>query len=424
MRRQVNWLVLAVTSLVVVAFVLPLGLLVQRQAQDRAQVGAEQRAQSVAAALAVAVSSSDGMLSPGVAESALVAEAIVILPDGTSTGDGPVFPALVSTVMTGRSASETSPSGDWAIGLPVATSAGMVAVVAVAKADEMTAGVWRATGLLAGLAFVLIAGSVLLADRLGRSLVHPVTEVASVANRLAEGNLAARASVDGPPEIRSVALALNGLATRLGDIIDGEREALADLSHRLRTPLTALRLQAERADTEQGRNGLIEHVERTEDAVDQLIQEVRDRGPSGRGAGPVDLVEVVRQRLAFWAVLAEDQGRDVVSSLPVGPVMLDTPPSEAAATLDALVGNVFAHTPPGTAFSVSVRLDGTTPLLEVADAGPGFGEGRAVERGRSGAGSTGLGLDIARSLSETLGGTLEMGEGPAGGALVVARLGV
>ena len=51
MRRQVNWLVLAVTGLVVVAFVVPLGLLVRRQAVVRAQVAAEQRAQSVAAVL-------------------------------------------------------------------------------------------------------------------------------------------------------------------------------------------------------------------------------------------------------------------------------------------------------------------------------------------------------------------------------------
>lgn len=423
MRRRVNWLVLAVTSLVVVAFVIPLGLLVRRQAQDRAQVAAEGRARSVAAALAVAVSSADGRLSTDVAETALVADADVFLPDGTSTSSGAVFPALVSTVMSGKASSETSATGDWAIGLPVATPDGMVAVVAVARAEEMSTGVWRATGLLAGLALVLIAGSVLLADRLGRSLVIPITGVASVAARLAEGDLTARAGVEGPPEIRSVAFALNDLASRLGAIIEGEREALADLSHRLRTPLTALRLQAEHADTQEGRERIIEQVERTQDAVDRLIQDVRHRGRSEGTAARADLVGVARQRRDFWSVLAEDQGREVTWSLPDRAVTVETAPSAAAAALDALIGNVFAHTPPGTPFSVAVRLDGTTPVLEVADSGPGFSPG-AVERGQSGVGSSGLGLDIARSLSESLGGSLETGEGPGGGALVVARLGV
>src|SRR5690606_27657126 len=105
-----------------------------------------------AAALAVAVSSADGELSEAVAESALVADATIFLPDGVTVGGGPAFPDVVTAVMAGATSSLHAPGGDWAIGLPVATPAGTVAVLAVAEAAEMRAGVWQATALLSALA--------------------------------------------------------------------------------------------------------------------------------------------------------------------------------------------------------------------------------------------------------------------------------
>lgn len=418
MRRQVNWLVLAVTSLVVVAFVIPLALLVRRQAEDQAQAAAEQRAQSAAGALAVAVAASGGTLTTDVAEQALVTDAGIHLPDGSSVGLDPDAVEVVETALGGRTASGFDQEGNWVVALPVATPTGMAAVSSVADANEMREGVWPATAMLAGLGALLVTGSVLLADRLGRSLVMPVTKLASVADRLADGDLAVRAAEEGPPEIRSVAAGLNGLAARLGAIIEGEREALADLSHRLRTPLTALRLHAERAG---GDETVLAQIDRTQAAVDQLIHDVRGRGQERRPES-ADLTIVVKRRLDFWLVLAENQGRTVDVDLPPEPVWLPVAASEITAALDALIGNVFAHTPPGTGFAVAVRTDGF-PVVEVADQGPGFGPGRRVERGRSGAGSTGLGLDIARRLGERLGGGLDVDEGPGGGALIRIRLG-
>lgn len=422
MRRQVNWLVLAVTGLVVVAFVVPLGLLVRRQAVERAQVAAEQRAQSAAAALAVAVSAGNGALTASMAESALVADVSIHLPDGSFVGGVEAQMEVVEAARSGRPSAATSESGTWTVAVPVATPEGMVTVAAVATPEEMSAGVWRAVGLLAGLAVVLVVTSVLVADRLGRSVVRPVTEVATVAGRLADGDLAVRAAEAGPPEVRRVASALNGLADRLSDIIEGERESLADLSHRLRTPLTALRLQAERVADPDERRALVEQVERTEDAVDRLIQEVRTRG---RGSAPnagCDVAAVVRERLEFWRILADSQGRSMDVDAPDGELPVPAAAAEVAAAVDALVGNVFTHTEKGTAFSVRLRRYDGVPVLEVADSGPGF-DRAAIARGRSDAGSTGLGLDIARGLAESLGGGLELGEGPDGGALVRLRLG-
>jgi signal transduction histidine kinase len=88
------------------------------------------------------------------------------------------------------------------------------------------------------------------------------------------------------------------------------------------------------------------------------------------------------------------------------------------AALDALLGNVFEHTPDAAAFGVTLRrADVRDAELLVDDAGPGLDPGR-IRRGRSGGGSTGLGLDIARRTAEAAGGSIAVGRSPLGGARI------
>ena len=95
-------------------------------------------------------------------------------------------------------------------------------------------------------------------------------------------------------------------------------------------------------------------------------------------------------------------------------------PGEAAAAIDALVGNVFAHTPEGRANAVAVRAgdDGAVRLI-VEDAGRGIDRPEdALDRGAIRAGSTGLGLDIARRAAEAAGGLQRVERSDLGGARV------
>ena len=101
---------------------------------------------------------------------------------------------------------------------------------------------WLLLGLI-GLG--LLALSVIVSSQLARSLLLPLAAVALASELLADGDLSARAPVDGPPEVRQVSRGLNRLAARIGELLAHERETLADMSHRLRTPLTALRIDAE-----------------------------------------------------------------------------------------------------------------------------------------------------------------------------------
>jgi signal transduction histidine kinase len=95
---------------------------------------------------------------------------------------------------------------------------------------------------------------------------------------------------------------------------------------------------------------------------------------------------------------------------------------DAAAAVDALLGNVFAHTPDGTRYSVAVSRAGERIVLSVEDAGPGIEDPDAIGRGQSSAGSTGLGLDIAARAAAAAGGSMRVRRGALGGARVVLDL--
>jgi signal transduction histidine kinase len=126
---------------------------------------------------------------------------------------------------------------------------------------------------------------------------------------------------------------------------------------------------------------------------------------------------VVNERLAFWAVLAEDQGRAWTADLDGDAVSVNVPPDDLGSAIDAVIANILAHTDEGTGFEVSVVDQGAFTSVIVDDEGPGF-PSELMARGRSGGGSTGLGLDIARQVAERGGGGVRIGRSPSGGAQV------
>jgi signal transduction histidine kinase len=410
--------------MVVGAFVVPLGLLVGQQTESRALARGERTAQAVASGLAVAASLSPD-LSPGLVD--LVAatsgdgNTSVFLPDGTVVGPPAEASAAVAQARTGRALSADSPGGVEVL-VPVSAAVGTLVVRTWVPGAELHEGVAAAWAVLGALGVLLILAGVALADRMGIALVRPVTALAGAARRIAGGDLEARVEPAGPPEIADAGAAFNQLAGRLDDLVAAERESLADLSHRLRTPLTALRLQAEGLP---GGGPLLEDIDRLGLQVDALIAEARRRSPA---AGPrrADLCRVVAGRAAFWQVLADEQDRPVRLAVPAGPLWVGLTEDDLGAALDTLLENVFTHTPPGTAYAVVVTAADDAPqvLLVVEDAGPGFPHHGVAERGASEAGSSGLGLDIARRAARHTGGDLTLADRPGGGARVEVRFGM
>ena len=296
MRRRLALLSLATTALVVISLLIPLGLLVRRQAGDRARLEAERTAQSTAALLALTVSLNEGA---GAIESALGPldpGTIVVLPDGSALGEPMTSQGtLVPTAVERQATISGVVEGGWEYALPVIGVAGTAVVDVFVTDAALSDGVAEAWLLLALLGVLLVAIAVWVADRLGQRLVRPISDLASTARRLGEGDLDARVEVSEPEEIREVGESFNWLAGRLEELIAEEREAAADLSHRLRTPLTSLRLQAEKLTDDDERGEVLGQVDRLEQAIDELIVATRS-APIGQG-GVSDLSSVVSSAL-------------------------------------------------------------------------------------------------------------------------------
>ena len=341
----------------------------------------------------------------------------VVLANGTTLGSGSVTSqdAAVLRARTGTSFTEHTPDASRIV-VPVVTSDGTDVVltdVSHAQLRSGVAGAWTAIVAL-GLLMLLLASVV--AVQLGRRISTPVTRVAEVADRLREGELGARAPLEGPPETKALAEALNRLAERITELLAGERAAVGDLSHRLRTPVTALRIDVEGVEDEQLGEVLRNHVGNLQRSIDAIVNDAR-RPIRHDMASTCDAVAVVRERVHFWRPLAEDQGRRLDVSLPpvAAPVPLDA--VDLSDVVDVLVDNVFAHTAEGTSFSVDVRRETPGVHIVVADHGPGI-----AHAPRPGPGHTGLGLEIVRRTVEPAGGAIQIGAAPEGGTVVSVRL--
>jgi signal transduction histidine kinase len=287
---------------------------------------------------------------------------------------------------------------------------------------ELHLGVTHTWLLLGGASLAVLVLSVVIADRLARSLVRPLDGVAQATDRLAAGDLSARAELAGPPEVRRVGAGLNRLARRIGELLAYEREMIADVSHRLRTPMTALRIDADSLRDRAEQAQLLSDLDTLESTLDEVIREARR--PPRVGLVTCDAAAVVAERTAFWRPLAEDTERSMTVELADGEVPVRVTSDDLGTCMDILLENVFAHTPDGSALTIrlSPRAAGGAWLV-VADDGPGFGDTDPTERGNSTGGSTGLGLDIVRRVAEASGGTLTIGHSPSGGGSVTLGLG-
>lgn len=443
MRARLVVMVVATTSIVLIAMLLPMGALIQRFAYEDALAAASLEVQATESVVAFRERADLVTFIEALNDNRDGTRTTVLFTDGDAIGpDQEISADVIRAREGGRAITDTTSQG-LEILVPVAVGSGQdesagvdvdgvaaavpndVSVIRVLISDRVLSRdvvqAWIILGLL-GLGMLLVA--VVVADRLARSLVGSVTELARTAERLEGGDLEARAESAGPPEIREVGHALNRLATRIGELLAAEREAVADLSHRLRTPITTLRLEAGDLRDSEERTRLTADVDYLTRAVDELIRDARRPMRDGLGA-TCDATAVVTDRTAFWSALADDQGRGHTVVVPSGPVPVKLSASDLAAALDTLLENVFSHTPEGSAYRVMLvaRLGGGA-VVTVADQGEGLPrEGQVHERGRSSSGSTGLGIDIARRTAEVSGGQLILGTAPGGGASIGLVLG-
>ncbi|MGI5215353.1 ATP-binding protein [Plantactinospora sp. CA-290183] len=424
------------TTIVALVFLIPLGSALQRDAREEALGDAARRSAAVAGALRV---SRDPAVIRRVVEADRGNAAEPPVVHGLATGGKPRAGAadVNRATRTGTPVVAEVPGG--VVRLEPVPLAGAVAVVEVFVTDAAlhagTGGTWL---MLVLVAIGLVVASVIIVDRLAARAVGSARGLVEAALAVGDGNLELRIQPSGPRELAEAGYAFNRMADRLVTSRTDERELVADLSHRLRTPLTVLRLDADALDSDDTSVGSFSAAEldrrRTirrirqaivtlEGEIDVLINTTRKTVAQEAAPGSCDVSEVVRDRMVFWAALAGDQNRShrVIGAHTRIPVPV--PRAELAAALDAVLGNVFRYTPQGTAFEVAVtRRDGYV-AVRVDDAGPGIPDpDRALRRGSSDQGSTGLGLDIARRVSQQANGSVSIDRARLGGASVVMLL--
>jgi signal transduction histidine kinase len=415
MRRRILLLVVGMTTLVVLAFAIPLVFLLRNAVAQRADDLTVSEAREISLQLARTAHTPSQLrkLERSYAPRTVTITAMPPGQDPDSDGHrGPGRPGTpLQDVPGGREATAFAP-GENATGLQVR----------VFESDDVRYAGAHGWYLLLGLASLgLVVIGVAAGELLTRRITRPLLDTAQTAQQLSVGDTAARAPTDGPREVADVGRALNRLADRIDELIAEERETVADLSHRLRTPLTTLRLDAEalRDPDEAERVGT--HVSELERRLTAVIHAARRPQREGRMPSS-DAAAVVRERVEFWSALTDEQGRGSDVSLADGPLLVRAAAEDLGAAVDALLENVVAHTPDGTNFAVRLVRTDAGALLEVADDGPGIPDAAEL-RGRSDRGSSGLGLDIARRCAEASGGTMTIGRSPSGGALVTLALG-
>lgn len=283
-------------------------------------------------------------------------------------------------------------------------------------------------GLVALGATVLVVMAV-LSWILARSVTSPVERLRRTASGFAAGDLSGRVVLEGaPPELRQLGEALNVMASRLDNLLESQRQFVADASHQLRTPLTALRLRVENIGHllapghEEDLASVLIETERLTTLVEQLLE--LSRAERTVEVETVDLVRLAADRVDTWSAVARDQEVTVALSSSNGDAVTAVAPGAVDQILDNLIDNAVAAAPPGSTVTVSVEQGDDCHVLAVSDRGPGLSDEdkqRATDRfwrGDEGRAGTGLGLAIVRSLAEAHGGRVLLLDVEGGGLKV------
>jgi signal transduction histidine kinase len=288
---------------------------------------------------------------------------------------------------------------------------------------------------LVGLSGAAMAAAVFIAIYFARWVSRPLARLDAAARKIADGDLTVRAKTGyGPPELRRMAATFNMMAGRLEALVHGHRAMLADASHQLRTPLTALRLRLDllAADSPPAAAaelaGAQEEIARLSRLVDGLLATARAESVTEQLAH-INVTEVVGERVAAWHPVADGNG---VKLLAEAPSLSPTPLVALGAghleqILDNLIDNAIeAIGDEGGTVGVSVTRSETGTVLTVSDDGPGMTpqeRSRAFLRFTTGSQhGTGLGLAIVHRLVTANGGTIRLVDTPGGGLTVEVEL--
>jgi signal transduction histidine kinase len=319
-------------------------------------------------------------------------------------GEGPATldPTLGSALL-GRAGSARI-DGYEVVALPLSGGGALRAAEPSSEADDRTR---AAVVRLAVAALLVLLAAAVAAWLLARRLTRPLGQLRTAAARLGAGDFTTVAPVTGVAEVDEVGDALNTSANRIGDLVERERRLSADTAHQLRTPVAGLRLalEGELVDPRPDRTEVLREalgaVDRLEATVAGLSDLARNPGPGGQ----FDLADVATSAVAHWTGLYARSGRTLVPQ--VESAVCSARRVAVETIVDVLLDNALKH----GAGTVVVRAEPTGGgcRLSVADEGTcRIPDEQLFARHASSGGSTGIGLDLARTLAAAEGGRIRL----------------
>ena len=270
----------------------------------------------------------------------------------------------------------------------------------------------QVTAVVLLLVVLSVGTGAVVATVTARRLAEPLRGVADRAARLGAGDFRAVPGRHGIPELDRVSDVLDTSAVALADLLQRERALVGDVSHQLRSRLTALQLRldelAAHPDPTARSEALaaLEQAERLTEVLDELLAAARVARAAG--AEPQDLREMLGAVAEEWRPALKAKGRSIKVRVPDG-LLARVTPARIREAVGALLDNAIQHGS-GTV-TLSARTAENSLLVEVTDAGAGVPEElvpHVFDRGVSVGSSTGIGLALARALVEADGGRLEL----------------
>ena len=317
-------------------------------------------------------------------------------------------------------------------------------IVTAQSLEETDAAIARLIKMLwvAGAVIAAVLGVAFFwVQRLG---LRPIARVTAAAGAITAGDRSHRVEVrDQRTEAGRLGRAFNLMLDERDATEARLRQFVADASHELRTPLTSVRgyLELYRQGAFQDRAQLDDVVRRLSvesarmhDLVEDLLALASLDEGRPRRHDVVDLGQVLRD--AAQDAQAVQPARSITVAVPeTGPSVIGDP-SLLIQLVSILVSNALAHTPPSAAVTLMARQEGAWALVTVADRGPGLEPGAAARvfdrfwRGQAGRarakrtnrGGAGLGLSIARSITDAHDGTISLDTAPGAGCTFTVRL--
>lgn len=489
MTRRLVLTYLSVAAFVLVILEVPLGVNFARTETDRLAVDLERDAVVIASRVEDALQAGVVQgIDPGLGgyPDDTGARIVITDADGVSVWDSDrpderrdfSTRPEIADAMNGRRAVGTRPSETLGtdllyVAVPVASGGAVHGTVRITlPTDQLQARVRRNWLLLGTIAVIVLVMTAVVAVALARWVTRPTRHLTAAVEDIARGDLDRRVPDDeGPPEVRELARNVNDMAARLGELLASQRAFVADASHQLRSPLTALRLELEtlelaaEPEVAEGIQRAVDETNRLSRLVDGLLMLARTEGTRPE-ARPIDVAAVARDRVAAWRVVAEDGDVDLVLVAPgvdgashgetvagrseaegsgagtsrapgtgggtgVGAWVV---PGHLEQILDNLVSNAIEAVARGGRIVVRVVPGADTRhgdvQVRVEDDGPGMPKAdrdRALDRfwrgGSTDAGrGSGLGLPIARQLARASGGDLWLDSNEPRGLVVVVSL--